>query len=742
MAEPAGFADRRIAQVVPLLRLPSLGDRHFDYVVPGEMAGRVAVGSVVRVPFGKRQARGVVVGTGWNASADAALDLKSIESAEERTVSPELMLLAENVAQRYMATLESCLRLVVPPAPSSVGSGSSRRTDDWVFRSRPGDGCDSTDTSLTTKQAVLLALIPVDGLPYKVALDQAGVGKSVMAGLAQKGLVRVAAAPHGTSDGGSLDSGRQIGSWPTLAAEQERAVELLAPELEGTEVSSRQLWGVTGSGKTEVYLHLTKSALSRGYGVILLVPEIALTPLMIGRVRDRFGDLVGVIHSGLTPSQRRQEYARIADGEARVVVGARSAVFSPVRDLRLVIIDESHDNSYKQEETPGYLTRSVAQMRLEGDGGLLVEGSASPAVEAISDPSSYVRMRERVKGVLPVCEVVDMRHRSGGGVLAGVTREALAETIRRGEQAIVLLNRRGYSGHVYCEACGHVMMCGECELSLTYHSRTKRLVCHHCGRTFAQPAICPECNEAPLVRGGPGTERLAEEISHLARAEHVYRLDSDVITSGTRAQRILHEFSSSRPGVLVGTQMVAKGHDFPEVTLVVVADADMGLYVPDFRAAERTYQLLTQVSGRAGRADRPGRVLVQTWNPDVPCIRMALDREDEAYYLREEAIRERLGYPPFTELVRLVMVGEQPLVVQKAAQHLAGLLRQHFDDHEVRGPARLASLRGKSRWHVVVSSEKGDRARAIVGQAIAQLKGPYRGRGVGLLVDVDPYTFV
>jgi primosomal protein N' (replication factor Y) len=245
-----------------------------------------------------------------------------------------------------------------------------------------------------------------------------------------------------------------------------------------------------------------------------------------------------------------------------------------------------------------------------------------------------------------------------------------------------------------------------------------------------------------LVRGGPGTERLAEELRAIVSPDKVYRLDSDVLTSGGRAQRILQDFSSAHPSVLVGTQMVAKGHDFEDVTLVVVADADMSLYVPDFRASERTFQLLTQVSGRAGRADRPGRVLVQTWNPDVPCIRMALEREDEAFYAREAAIRMRLGYPPFTELVRLITVGVQPRPIQMAAEHLAESLRRHFASSEVRGPARLLSLRGKSRWHVVVAASDGERARTIIRQAVAQLGGPYRSRGVDLMVDVDPYTFV
>jgi primosomal protein N' (replication factor Y) len=523
--------------------------------------------------------------------------------------------------------------------------------------------------------------------------------------------------------------------------DQGAVVNDLVAAYEAPGLVARLLWGVTGSGKTEVYLRLVARALEDGAGVILLVPEIALTPQMIERVRARFGERVGVLHSGLGASERGREYARVAAGEATVVVGARSAVFAPVSNLGLVIIDESHDGSYKQEEEPRYQVKTVAELRLKRRGGLLLEGSATPAVESMVKADERFRLTKRVVGAVPECEVVDMRRQGSGGLLAPLSREALAETLRRGEQAIVLLNRRGFAGHVHCDSCGHVMMCDDCELSLTYHGQARRLLCHHCGRAYSQPALCPNCRQAPLVHGAPGTERLEDELRKLVPQGQVFRLDSDMLTSGTRVRVVLEEFCASHPAVLLGTQMVAKGHDFANVTLVVVADADTALYVPDFRAGERTFQLLTQVSGRAGRADKPGRVVVQTWNPDVPCIRMALERDAEGFYRRELGIRERLGYPPFTELVRLVTVGGQGQRAQLGAQHLTERLSSHFTARELRGPARLPALRGKERWHLLVAAEDGQRARNIVGQAMAQLREPYRRRGVALLVDVDPVSF-
>jgi primosomal protein N' (replication factor Y) len=471
------------------------------------------------------------------------------------------------------------------------------------------------------------------------------------------------------------------------------------------------------------------------------VPEIALTPQTIRRVKARFGGRVGVFHSGLPHKARLSEYRRVTAGEARIVVGARSAVFAPVADLGLIIIDESHDNSYKQEEEPRYRVKTVAQLRLADRGGLLLEGSATPAVESMARPEGRLRLSLRASGAPPEIEVVDMRRQGGGLLLASRSRQALAEVLRSGEQAIILLNRRGYAGYVHCENCGHVLMCCDCELSLTYHQGERRLLCHHCGRGYPQPAACPKCGEAPLTRASPGTERLDAELRTLVPGDQVFRMDSDVVGSGSRTQAILEAFGASHPGVLVGTQMVAKGHDFPDVTLVIVADADVGLYVPDFRAAERTFQLLTQVAGRAGRAERPGRVLVQTSNPDVPCVRMALAGEEEAFYQEELASRERLGYPPFAELIRLVTSSPDAQKAQAAGRHIVERLAAYFPATELHGPAPLLRLRGRSRWQVLVAARQGERARTIIGKALEQFEEPYRRRGVVLLADVDPLSF-
>jgi primosomal protein N' (replication factor Y) (superfamily II helicase) len=747
----------RVARVIVLLRLHHLGERHFDYLIPEEMAGAVSAGSIVMVPFGRRTARGLVLAT--SAQAEVPKEgLRELEAVFPDRVPEELLDLARSISERYLCSLGACLRLVAPVASAGGLRRLSPARKDWLVRTDlvgpgPATGLGTTPgpaaaadppARLSEKQRMALGAIPPSGLSKKDLCERAGVGRSVLAALERKGLVESREAPadqgEAAGDGASvLAPGRERG--PVLWPEQERAVADLTAALDAPGFSSRLLWGVTGSGKTEVYLRLIEHAVNSGRGAILLVPEIALTPQTIDRVKARFGARVGVFHSGLPHGQRVREYRRVAAGEADIVVGARSAVFAPVRDLGLIIIDEAHDSSYKQEEEPRYHVRTVAALRLGRNGGLLLEGSATPSVESMARTEERLRLSHRAAGSPPKVEVVDMRRQGAGLLLARRSRDALAQVLREGEQAIILLNRRGYAGYVYCDACGDVLMCQDCELSLTYHRRGGRLLCHHCGRAYPQPLACPKCGEAPLTRAAPGTERLDRELRAFVPGDRVFRMDSDVAGGGARVQEILDEFAASSPGVLVGTQMVAKGHDFPGVTLVIVADADVGLYIPDFRASERTFQLLTQVAGRAGRAERPGRVLVQTCNPAVPCIRMALAGEEEAFYREELSVRERLGYPPYADLIRLVTSSALAERAEAAGRHLVERLAPYFPGAELHGPAPLPRIRGRYRWQTVVSARQGERARTIIVQALAQLEEPYRRRGVVLLVDVDPLSF-
>ncbi|GAB4243038.1 MAG: hypothetical protein Kow00129_01900 [Thermoleophilia bacterium] len=733
-------------RVAPLLRLRGLGVQAYDYGVPPGWP-QVEIGEVVRIPFARRTVTGVVVGLG--ASGEVAPEkLATLIERTEARLSPELLKLATFLAEHYLAPLGACLRAVVPPFLLGGGRVQERRRVAWVFP------VEKDREELTVRQREVLAQIPEAGAPVARLVQDLGTTRKLLSTLSERGYLRRAWLP-GENEGRVVEpaedaagaagaAGEGVGAAPLeLTSGQADAWSRLADLMDSRVFHHAALWGITGSGKTEVYLRLAERALDDGRGVLVLVPEIALTPQTVARFRSRFGDGVAVLHSALAAGARAEEYRRVAAGEARVVVGARSAVTAPVKDLGLVIIDEAHEAAYKQEEEPRYDARTVARRRMEWAGGLLVEGSATPSLETLVRARPVIRLKERPAGArLPDVEVVDLRRQGGEGILAPRVRHALSGAMQRGEQAIVLLNRRGYAGYLQCPSCGEVRMCDRCEMTLTYFRKEGELRCHHCGRRASVPSVCPACGGAALERRTPGTERLTDELRKLVPRTGLFRLDSDTVTSAGRLGAILDEFAQTRPAVLVGTQMVAKGHDFPLVTTVIVADADTGLYLPDFRASERTFQLLTQVAGRAGRKSAPGKVFVQTWNPDAGCIRMALDQRGEAFYREEAALRRRLGYPPFRELVRIVVSGTDEARVARGADYLAGRLLRYLPPEEVRGPARLPRLRGRARRHLLLSLGEGSHGLRVLKAATESLAPRYRKRGLDLMIDVEPQSFL
>jgi primosomal protein N' (replication factor Y) len=488
------------------------------------------------------------------------------------------------------------------------------------------------------------------------------------------------------------------------------------------------LWGATGSGKTEVYIRACEEALARGRGAIVLVPEIALTPQALGRFRARFGDRVAVLHSGLSEAERRDERERIASGEAPVVVGARSAVFAPVPSLGLICVDEEHDASYKQDSEPRYDARTVAAKRAALEGAVAVFGSATPRPETWQS-LERLELGGRLGAPMPTVRIVDLRREHGYPLSAPLLAE-LGAVVESDGKAILLLNRRGLAPAVHCRACGATRRCPNCDVALTLHG-DEALHCHHCGRVEAMSDVCPECGSTDLARIGAGTQRLERELAkHLPELE-VIRLDADVADP----REPLERFAAARRAVLVGTQMVAKGHHFEGVQLAAVVDADTGLGMPDFRAEERTFQLLTQLAGRSGR-DAPGRVLVQTFQPDARAIVHAA-RHDVSGFLAEELQRRReLGYPPFAHLVRIVVSGPEQADTLRALEELkAGLA-----GHELLGPAPLLRLRGRHRAQLV---GKTDRPRALATRAAALLSAAapaMRRAGLTAVVDVDPQS--
>jgi primosomal protein N' (replication factor Y) len=515
-----------------------------------------------------------------------------------------------------------------------------------------------------------------------------------------------------------------------LTDEQQRAVERLVGALGAG--GNFLLAGATGSGKTEVYLQACAAALARGLGAIVLVPEIALTPQAAGRFAARFGEGLAILHSGLTDAERRDERERIARGDARIVVGARSAIFAPVRGLGLICVDEEHDQSYKQDADPRYDARTVAAKRAALEGAVAVYGSATPR------PESWERLERlelggRLIGALPPVRVVDLRREAGYPLSAPLLAE-LGRVAEEGGKAILLLNRRGVAPALHCRACGTTIRCPNCDVALVLH-RDDRLHCHHCAHGEAAPSTCTACGSPELARIGAGTERLERELEQRVPELERIRLDSDVVDERGGVPEALRRFADADRAVLLGTQMVAKGHHFAGVALAAVVDADTQLALPDFRAEERTFQLLTQLAGRSGR-DAPGRVIVQTFQPDARAVVYAA-RHDVAGFLAGELGRRReLGYPPFRNIVRIVVAGPDPDAPLVALRELA----EGLGDADLLGPAPLLRLRGRYRAQLIAKTAEPRRLASRAGRLLAAAAPAMRRADLTAVVDVDPQT--
>jgi len=491
------------------------------------------------------------------------------------------------------------------------------------------------------------------------------------------------------------------------------------------------LYGATGSGKTEVYLRAAADALERGRGTIVLVPEIALAPQTVGRFRTRFGDTVAILHSGLTDAERRDERERIASGEARVVVGARSAIFAPMHGVGLICVDEEHDPSYKQESDPRYDARTVAAKRAALEGAVAVYGSATPRPESW-ERLERLELGERLGARLPPVRVVDLRREAGYPLSAPLLSE-LGKLAENGGKAILLLNRRGIAPALHCRACGTTFRCPDCDVALVLH-RDAQLHCHHCGYREPEPEECPVCRSVELARIGAGTQRLERELAAKVPELELIRLDADTAADPEELAAALRRFREADRAVLLGTQMVAKGHHFAGVALAAVVDADTGLGLPDFRAEERTFQLVTQLAGRSGR-DAPGRVLVQTFQPDARPLGLAANHDVPRFLADELARRRELGYPPFRHLVRVVATGPDERGPAALLEELKAAV-----SGELLGPAPLLRLRGRHRAQLVAKTREPRRVAARAAQLLASAAPAMRKAGVTAVVDVDPQS--
>jgi primosomal protein N' (replication factor Y) (superfamily II helicase) len=563
--------------------------------------------------------------------------------------------------------------------------------------------------------------------------------------LARKGLVTLAPEPVPIAEG-------VVRARHTLNASQQVAFEQIRTAIQQKQFHIFLLHGVTGSGKTEVYLNAIEVVLEQGRSALLLVPEIALTPAVAGQFFSRFGDRVAILHSAFTDVERSGQWRRIRSGAASVVVGTRSGVFAPVQNLGLIVVDEEHDGSYKQEEAPRYHGRDVAIVRAQAAGACVVLGSATPSLESRYNAErgkySLLELPGRIEArPLPAVSLIDMRQEfletRKQAVFSRQLLEGVAQRLENGEQTIILLNRRGFASFVACRACGERIQCVNCSVTLTFHKRDYRLLCHYCGYAQKVPSVCLKCSSEHLYFLGLGSERVEEELHHAFGAARIARLDRDTVSGKRQYEQILRDFREGSYDILVGTQMIAKGHDIPNVTLVGVISADVGLGMPDFRAAERTFQLLTQVAGRAGRGAVPGMVLVQTVNPDHYAVRMAAAHDYQAFYEKELAFRRALHYPPFSAMANVLVRSEQKEAAMRMSSELSILLTPPPEKLRVLGPAEapVARLKNEYRYQFLIKAASRKALNGLL-QQVRCFARDHKWGATALVIDVDPLSLM
>jgi len=790
-------------------------DQPFTYSLPETLRHRVQAGSRIVVPFGPRKLTGVILRCHDDRPEMATREaLRLVDS--EPVLDAELLSLGRWIANYYRAPLGEVLRGMLPLASEirrgkvwSLTDSGRDAARQLLFDAAPDDPV-ARVLSLLEKRplsaAYLARILPladraIRSLERKglIAAEQVQTERDPLRAPAARLRVELARAPqeaklnkperelraflelhpgsHNLKDlenilAHSSAAARSLARKGVVTLNTEaagiatgiaRAPHTLNPAQQAAydaiynAIAARQfhaflLYGVTGSGKTEIYLNAIQAVVAQGRGALLLVPEIALTPAMASQFFSRFGDRVAILHSAFTDVERTDQWRRIRSGAASVVVGTRSGVFAPVRNLGLIVVDEEHDGSYKQEETPRYNGRDVALVRAQAARACVVLGSATPSLEsrynAARGKYTLLTLPGRIEArPMPEVELIDMRQEfletRQQATFSRKLVDAIGQRLENGEQTIILLNRRGFSSFVACRSCGERVQCANCSLTLTFHKRDRRLLCHYCGYAEKVPSVCPKCGSDKVYFLGVGSERVEEELHRAFPTARVARLDRDTVTGKRQYEAILDGFREGSFDILVGTQMIAKGHDIPNVTLVGVVSADVGLGMPDFRAAERTFQLLTQVAGRAGRGNLPGIVLIQTINPDHYAVRMAAAQDYQAFYEKELEFRRAMSYPPFSAMANVLVRAEKKELALRMSADLGMLLTPPPEKLRVLGPAEapVPRLKAEYRYQLLIKSASRVALNALL-QKVRAFALERKWPATALVIDVDPLTLM
>lgn len=731
-------------------------DKPYDYQIPPELLDRALPGARVHVPFsrGNRRVEGVILALREDSSYDQPLKPILAVLDSEPVLAPWQIRLALFMRERFFCTVYDAVRAMLPAGLWFDEEGRRRAKDKTQEMARLAMEPEEASALAEAKRlrapgqaAILEQLCAFEAIPSRDLLLHTGASRASLKALEKAGSIALYQKECFRRPQIHIGMTEPL---PQLSEEQSRAFEGLNALAQSGESGAALLFGVTGSGKTSIYIHLIDRQLQRGRTTILLVPEIALTPQMIQTFSSHFGNEVAVLHSSLGLGERYDEYKRVREGKARVVIGTRSAVFAPCDNLGLLIMDEEQEETYKSENIPRYNARDVAKYRCAASHCLLLLGSATPDLcsmyAAKTGRYAFFRLENRYnEQALPSVKIVDMKRelrRGNGGSISFPLREEIESNLARGEQSILFINRRGANRLVSCGECGYTYKCPRCSVSLTYHSVSERLICHYCGYSRRPDESCPECGGA-LRRIGAGTQMVESELKELFPDTEILRMDTDTVTPAGSHEKLLDRFRDENIPIMVGTQMVTKGLNFENVTLVGVISADQSLYAGDYRAGERTFSLITQVVGRSGRGAKPGRAVIQTFTPDNELIVQAARQDYEAFYASELSLRRLQNTPPFSELLSVTVSGLQEDHVFRACRVVRELLEARIPAEEgirILGPAPLAVVKVNNRYRYRVLLYTGGKTglRAVVSSVVIDLSRDRQFSDVSIYADNDP----
>lgn len=754
----SGDPPRLAAKVVIDLAL----DQYLDYAIPPRLEEGIRIGTRVEVPVRNEIRRGYVIAVYPIKESAFKGKLKPIHALCEghARLSEPLLQLGQWMADYYCCSQEAAVRALLPGAVRS-GKIKPRRIA-WI-RPAPPEKINLfiTESGKRKKtQAAILELLlkTPEGVPKKEFMENHAVSGAVIKALVDAEMITLEERLLALGLDPETEAKYVRGEALELTAEQAAALQTLRLMMDEHFVEKKEkslphtllLYGVTGSGKTEVYLQAIAYAIEQGKEAIVLVPEIALTPQTVDRFQSRFGNQVSVLHSALSDQERFDEWNKINDGKVKIAIGARSVLFAPFRKPGLIIVDEEHESTYKQSESPRYHARDVAVMRGLRENAVVVLGTATPSFEsylnALNGRYQLARLTRRAdESALPAAEIADMRtqnNENGPSLFSERLVRAIRERLERGEQTILFLNRRGFARQLMCDNCGYTATCDHCSVTYTYHKHNETLVCHWCGERIPAPKLCPSCGDANIRYSGTGTEKIEGIIRKLFPSGRIARMDSDTMTKSEDYEKVLYAFKRGDIDILLGTQMIAKGLHFPKVTLVGILNADLSLAVPDFRAEERTFQLLTQVAGRAGRGGIPGEVIIQTRSPQNPSIQCALEHDFDRFWEEESVVRKDLEFPPYNRIIAIYFRGPEMETVAEAATHFRERILPHLPETAECTdplPAPLERLKGKWRYLLTIKGNKLNALRAAVRHEICHGKYP---SSIDIYADADPVSII